>query len=143
MPNKPDKFRIKYWIFVEVSRKYCLCVKSFKSYLGRDEIKIKATYIRNRAGITCKRPACAKLLAKVCTAWKDKADWLRFSTEIWRCVNCRMPPMHSSGLKIYCLHFFMYDAKINNSQFFRLSCKYLHGNETLTSSFAFRRVIAN
>lgn len=34
MPNKPDKFGIKFWLLAEVESKYCL---SMKPYLGRDE----------------------------------------------------------------------------------------------------------
>ena len=37
MPNKPDKFGIKFWILAEVQSKYCLSVKP---YLGKDEQRV-------------------------------------------------------------------------------------------------------
>lgn len=37
MPNKPDKFGIKFWILAEVSSKYCL---NIKPYLGKDEQRV-------------------------------------------------------------------------------------------------------
>jgi hypothetical protein len=37
MPNKPDKFGIKFWILAEVDSKYCLNVKP---YLGKDETRV-------------------------------------------------------------------------------------------------------
>jgi len=36
MPNRPDKFGIKFWILAALSSKYCL---NLKSYLGKDEEK--------------------------------------------------------------------------------------------------------
>jgi hypothetical protein len=37
MPNKPDKFGIKFWILCEVRSKYCLCIIP---YLGKDEGRV-------------------------------------------------------------------------------------------------------
>jgi len=37
MPNKPDKFGIKFWILAELSSKYCL---NLKPYLGKDEERV-------------------------------------------------------------------------------------------------------
>jgi hypothetical protein len=37
MPNKPDKFGIKFWVLAEVSSKYCL---NIQPYLGKDEQRI-------------------------------------------------------------------------------------------------------
>jgi len=37
MPNKPDKFGIKFWILAEVSSKYCL---NITPYLGKDEERV-------------------------------------------------------------------------------------------------------
>ena len=37
MPNKPDKFGIKFWILAEVKSKYCL---NIRPYLGKDEERV-------------------------------------------------------------------------------------------------------
>ena len=37
MPNKPDKFGIKFWIIAEPNSKYCL---NLKPYLGKDEERV-------------------------------------------------------------------------------------------------------
>jgi len=37
MPNKPDKFGIKFWILAELNSKYCLNVKP---YLGKDDERV-------------------------------------------------------------------------------------------------------
>jgi len=37
MPNKPDKFGIKFWILAELNSKYCL---NLKPYLGKDEERV-------------------------------------------------------------------------------------------------------
>jgi len=37
MPNKPDKFGIKFWILAELNSKYCLNVKP---YLGKDDDRV-------------------------------------------------------------------------------------------------------
>lgn len=37
MPNKPDKFGMKFWILAEVKSKYCL---NIKPYLGKDEQRV-------------------------------------------------------------------------------------------------------
>jgi len=37
MPNKPDKFGIKFWILAELNSKYCL---NLKPYLGKDEDRV-------------------------------------------------------------------------------------------------------
>jgi len=37
MPNKPDKFCIKFWILAELNFKYCL---NLKPYLGKDEERV-------------------------------------------------------------------------------------------------------
>ncbi|XP_065658110.1 piggyBac transposable element-derived protein 4-like [Hydra vulgaris] len=38
MPNKPDKFGIKFWILADLKTKYCL---SIKPYLGKDESRVE------------------------------------------------------------------------------------------------------
>ena len=37
MPNKPEKFGIKFWILAELNSKYCL---NLKLYLGKDEERV-------------------------------------------------------------------------------------------------------
>ena len=37
MPNKPDKFGIKFWVLTEVQCKYCL---HMAPYLGKDNTKV-------------------------------------------------------------------------------------------------------
>lgn len=39
MPNKPDKFGIKFWILAELKSKYCL---NIKPYLGKDESRTES-----------------------------------------------------------------------------------------------------
>lgn len=37
MPNKPDKFGIKFWILTDLETKYCL---NIMPYLGKDETRV-------------------------------------------------------------------------------------------------------
>jgi len=37
MPNKPDKFGIKFWVLAEVQSKYCL---NMALYLGKDNSRV-------------------------------------------------------------------------------------------------------
>ena len=39
MPNKPDKFGIKFWVLADVNTKYCLNVMP---YLGKDEARVSS-----------------------------------------------------------------------------------------------------
>jgi len=39
MPNKPDKFGIKFWVLADVNTKYCLNVML---YLGKDEARVSS-----------------------------------------------------------------------------------------------------
>ncbi|XP_065645661.1 piggyBac transposable element-derived protein 4-like [Hydra vulgaris] len=38
MPNKPDKFGIKFWILADLKNKYC---PNIKPYLGKDESRVE------------------------------------------------------------------------------------------------------
>jgi hypothetical protein len=111
MPQKPDKFGIKFWILCEVESKYCL---NIRPYLGKDETRVGSLgehvvtsliqpYMKKGYNMTCDNFFTNLHLAKTL---------VKNSTSIVGTVRSNrreLPPAAFSKLPLYESQFFQHD----------------------------------